>query len=220
MAYTYQFKYIIVGDSGVGKSCLILSFTDKRFKFDHEVTIGVQFGCRTFVIDQVPIKIQIWDTAGQERFRSLTRAYFRNSTAALVVYDIGSHNSFDHISDWLKDVRGHVDDKTVIMLIGNKSDLDLPRREVPYIEGERFAKENNLIFYETSAKTFDQVDKAFLQTASVIHGNIQKGVYNLNSEAMEANGIKYNPPAPTLWLKGGDDAEFVKSAPAGCCLSG
>ncbi|GLJ17848.1 hypothetical protein SUGI_0312120 [Cryptomeria japonica] len=88
MAYAYLFKYIIIGDTGVGKSCLLLQFTDKRFQPVHDLTIGVEFGARMIMIDNKPIKLQIWDTAGQESFRSITRSYYRGAAGALLVYDI------------------------------------------------------------------------------------------------------------------------------------
>ncbi|CAJ2658137.1 unnamed protein product [Trifolium pratense] len=88
MSYAYLFKYIIIGDTGVGKSCLLLQFTDKRFQPVHDLTIGVEFGARMITIDNKPIKLQIWDTAGQESFRSITRSYYRGAAGALLVYDI------------------------------------------------------------------------------------------------------------------------------------
>ncbi|KAM8851014.1 ras-related protein Rab-2A isoform 2-T2 [Spinachia spinachia] len=90
MAYAYLFKYIIIGDTGVGKSCLLLQFTDKRFQPVHDLTIGVEFGARMITIDGKQIKLQIWDTAGQESFRSITRSYYRGAAGALLVYDITS----------------------------------------------------------------------------------------------------------------------------------
>eukprot|EP01067_Filipodium_phascolosomae_P001876 Filipodium_phascolosomae@DN2186_c0_g1_i3.p1 len=86
--YAYLFKYIIIGDTGVGKSCLLLQFTDKRFRSDHDLTIGVEFGSRLITLQQKQIKLQIWDTAGQESFRSITRSYYRGAAGALLVYDV------------------------------------------------------------------------------------------------------------------------------------
>uniref|UniRef100_I1PM44 Uncharacterized protein n=1 Tax=Oryza glaberrima TaxID=4538 RepID=I1PM44_ORYGL len=88
MSYAYLFKYIIIGDTGVGKSCLLLQFTDKRFQPVHDLTIGVEFGARMITVDSRPVKLQIWDTAGQESFRSITRSYYRGAAGALLVYDI------------------------------------------------------------------------------------------------------------------------------------
>lgn len=193
MAYVYMFKYIIVGDSAVGKSCLLLNFTDKRFKAGHEVTIGVEFGSKTVVVDKKPIKIQIWDTAGQESFRSITRAYYRGATGALLVYDVSRRETFNHLAQWIEDVRRYADSKMVIMLVGNKSDL--PRHEVTYEDGAQFAKDNGLMFIETSAKTADHVDEAFLGTAEKIYEHIQSGHYDISSQS---HGIKVGVPNKML----------------------
>jgi len=129
MSYAYLFKYIIIGDTGVGKSCLLLQFTDKRFQPVHDLTIGVEFGARMITIDGKQIKLQIWDTAGQESFRSITRSYYRGAAGALLVYDITRRDTFSHLTTWLEDARQHSSSNMVIMLIGNKSDLEA-RREV------------------------------------------------------------------------------------------
>ncbi|CAH0724399.1 unnamed protein product, partial [Brenthis ino] len=144
MAYAYLFKYIIIGDTGVGKSCLLLQFTDKRFQPVHDLTIGVEFGARMITIDGKQIKLQIWDTAGQEAFRSITRSYYRGAAGALLVYDITRRDTFNHLTTWLEDARQHSNSNMVIMLIGNKSDLE-SRREVKKEEGEAFAREHGLV---------------------------------------------------------------------------
>jgi len=141
MSYDYLFKYIIIGPSGVGKSCLLLQFTDKRFHTDHDLTIGVEFGARIVNIDGKQIKLQIWDTAGQESFRSITRSYYRGAHGALLVYDITRRETFNHLKGWLAEVREHSTKDMVIMLIGNKNDLE-HKRAVTYEEGRKFAEEN------------------------------------------------------------------------------
>eukprot|EP01062_Namystynia_karyoxenos_P059019 TRINITY_DN50449_c0_g1_i1.p2 TRINITY_DN50449_c0_g1~~TRINITY_DN50449_c0_g1_i1.p2 ORF type:complete len:210 (+),score=75.29 TRINITY_DN50449_c0_g1_i1:97-726(+) len=174
MSHQYLFKYIIIGDSGVGKSCLLLQFTDKRFEPIHDLTIGVEFGARMVSIDQKQIKLQIWDTAGQESFRSITRSYYRGATGALLVYDVTRRETFDHLASWLQDARENSNTNMTIMLVGNKCDLDA-KRQVPKEEGEAFAKENGLVFMETSAKTSQGVDEAFVSTAKMIYEKIQAG---------------------------------------------
>lgn len=187
--YNYLFKYIIVGDAGVGKSCLLLQFTDKRFRAEHDMTIGVEFGHRLVDIGDQKIKLQIWDTAGQEAFRSITRAYYRGATGALLVYDISRRSSFEHLGQWLMDARQNAQHNMVIVLIGNKNDLD--HREVTYEEGLWFAQQNGLFFLEASAKTGDNVEAAFLDTARQVYENLLEGMYDLNSDA---HGISVGMP--------------------------
>uniref|UniRef100_A0A8C9B3G1 Ras-related protein Rab-2A n=1 Tax=Phocoena sinus TaxID=42100 RepID=A0A8C9B3G1_PHOSS len=156
MAYACLFKYIIISDTGVGKSCLLLQFTDKRFQPVYDLTIGVEFGARMKTIDGKQIKLQIWDTAGQESFRSITRSYYRGAAGALLVYDIIRRDTFNHLTTWLEYARQHSNSNMVIMLTGNKKF----RREVKKEEGEAFAREHGLIFMETSAKTASNVEEA------------------------------------------------------------
>ncbi|KAG5624462.1 hypothetical protein H5410_009680 [Solanum commersonii] len=181
MSYDYLFKYIIIGDTGVGKSCLLLQFTDKRFQPVHDLTIGVEFGARMVTIDGKPIKLQIWDTAGQESFRSITRSYYRGAAGALLVYDITRRETFNHLASWLEDARQHANPNMTIMLVGNKSDLS-HRRAVSKEEGEQFAKENGLLFLEASARTAQSVEEAFIQTAAKILQKIHEGVFDVSNE--------------------------------------
>jgi len=212
MSYAYLFKYIIIGDTGVGKSCLLLQFTDKRFQPVHDLTIGVEFGARMINIEGKQIKLQIWDTAGQEAFRSITRSYYRGAAGALLVYDITRRDTFNHLTTWLEDARQHSNSNMVIMLIGNKSDLEA-RRDVKREEGEAFAREHGLIFMETSAKTAANVEEAFINTAREIYDKIQEGVFDINNEA---NGIKIGPQhagSSGNQPAGGQNA----GASGGCC---
>lgn len=211
--YNYLFKYIIVGDAGVGKSCLLLQFTDKRFRAEHDMTIGVEFGHRIVDIEDAKIKLQIWDTAGQEAFRSITRAYYRGATGALLVYDIGRRATFDHLAQWLTDARQNAQPNMVIILIGNKSDLE--KRAVSYEEGAWFARQNGLFFLETSAKTGENVEAAFIDTARQIHENLQAGMYDLSSEAHGITvGMPHRQQAPTQLQRGANNMQSIQYA---CC---
>ena len=171
--YDHMFRYIIVGDMGVGKSCLLLQFTDHKFRHQHQLTIGVEFGGKTIDVKNKSIKIQIWDTAGQEAYQSITRTYYKGAIGALLVYDITKHDSFDNVNKWIKEIKTHGSKDLCCMLIGNKKDLE-EQRQVKYEEGEKLAKNNNLLFLETSAKSAENVQEAFLQTAEKILEQITK----------------------------------------------
>uniref|UniRef100_A0ACD5UHP4 Uncharacterized protein n=1 Tax=Avena sativa TaxID=4498 RepID=A0ACD5UHP4_AVESA len=178
-SYAYLFKYMIIGDSGVGKSCLLLQLTDKQFQTVHEPTIDVEsdvFATKMITADSKPIKLEIWDTPGEERFISITRAYYDVNAGALLVYDITRRETFDHLAAWLEDVRRFANEDMTIMLVGNKCDLP-HKRVVSYAEGEKFAKEHGLIFVEASAKTAQNVEEAFIKTAGAICKKIRDGVF-------------------------------------------
>ncbi|KAL1404022.1 hypothetical protein pipiens_001736 [Culex pipiens pipiens] len=190
--YSYIFKYIIIGDMGVGKSCLLHQFTEKKFMASCPHTIGVEFGTRIIEVDKQKIKLQIWDTAGQERFRAVTRSYYRGAAGALMVYDITRRSTYNHLSSWLTDTRNLTNPSTVIFLIGNKSDLE-STREVTYEEAKKFADENGLMFAEASAMTGQNVEEAFLETARKIYQSIQDGRLDLNSSE---SGVQHKPAQP------------------------
>lgn len=184
--FIQYYRYIIIGDTGVGKSCLLLQFTDKRFQPVHDLTIGVEFGARLVHVDGKHIKLQIWDTAGQESFRSITRSYYRGAAGALLVYDITRRETFDHLASWLEDARQHANPNMTIILVGNKADLS-QRRAVSLEEGEDFAREHGLLFLETSAKTSLNVDEAFLETATKIYDKVKQGTIDARNDSY---GIK------------------------------
>jgi len=173
--YDYLLKLIIIGDAACGKSCLLYRFTNNKFKTDSQHTVGVEFGSKTIECNGKQIKQQIWDTAGQERFRSVTRSYYRNAAGCILVYDITSRESYNHLSTWLNDARALSTLELVIVLVGNKSDCQ-GKREVTFLEASRFAQENDLLFVETSAKTGEGVEEVFLHCAKTILNKIESGV--------------------------------------------
>ncbi|CAH1766288.1 14652_t:CDS:10 [Entrophospora sp. SA101] len=188
--YDYIVKYIIIGDTGVGKHLLWNKKNSKiiivKERFTILITISVEFGARLVTIEDKKIKLQIWDTAGQESFRSITRSYYRGAAGALLVYDITRRETFEHLHIWLEDARQHSNSNTTIMLIGNKKDLET-KRAVSYEEGEKFARQNNLFFIEASAKTAENVEKAFNIPAQDIYRKIKESIFDVTNEA---HGIK------------------------------
>ncbi|KRX02412.1 P-loop containing nucleoside triphosphate hydrolase [Pseudocohnilembus persalinus] len=158
-SYTYLFKYIIIGDSGVGKSCVLLQFLEKKFKHDHDSTIGVEFGSKILPVNNRQIKLQVWDTAGQESFKSITRSYYRGSICCLLVYDVTNRDSFESLQKWKEEIKQSANEKITIMLIGNKTDLT-QKRVVTFEEGKEYADKNNIYFMEASAKTAYNIDQS------------------------------------------------------------
>ena len=202
--YDYLFRFIVIGDAAVGKSCLLLQYTDNTFRNLHTCTIGVEFGAKMITVNGKKVKIQIWDTAGQEQFQAITRSYYKGAVGALVVYDITRKDSFEHISNWLSEVKQYGNENVVILLIGNKCDLQ-DKRAVSYEEGEQLAKQNDLIFLETSAKENTNVSEAFLKGAEQI-------LQNAKALGLDANKI----PDNNIKLAGEDDG-IKENKKSGCC---
>ena len=158
-----NFKVIIVGDAGVGKSCINSQIIKNTFDANYSPTIGFEYAHLFVKAGDKVIKLSLWDTCGQEIYRSLVSSFYRNATFAILVYSINSRESFDNLDGWLNDIRtsGSVDVK--MCLIGNKKDLE-DNRAVTFEEGERFAKENGFFqFFETSAVTGENIKDVFLQ---------------------------------------------------------
>lgn len=218
MSTQFLFKYIIIGDSGVGKSCLLLQFTDKRFESSHDLTIGVEFGARMITIGDKLVKLQVWDTAGQESFRSITRSYYRGAAGALLVYDVTRRETFDHLQSWLEDCSENSNMNLTILLIGNKCDM-VEKREVSEEEGRAFAAKNNLMFIETSAKTAHNVEEAFLRTGQAIYDKIQRGELDANvmtGRAMAGPGGPGYKSRPSD-TAGGSGGRRQEKEDGGCC---
>nr|XP_048688791.1 ras-related protein Rab-4B isoform X1 [Caretta caretta] len=174
-SYDFLFKFLVIGSAGTGKSCLLHQFIENKFKQDSNHTIGVEFGSKVVNVGGKTVKLQIWDTAGQERFRSVTRSYYRGAAGALLVYDITSRETYNALTNWLTDARTLASPSIVIILCGNKKDLDADR-EVTFLEASRFAQENELMFLETSALTGENVEEAFLKCARTILNKIESAL--------------------------------------------
>ena len=210
--FDYLLKYIIIGDAAVGKSNLLLRYCHGQFKPEYQLTIGVEFGAKNVQINNKIFRIQIWDTAGQENFRSITRAYYKNSVCALVVYDISSRDTFNNVSTWIEDCKNQ-SPKTIFMaLVGNKSDLN-DKRQVSFDEGRDLAERNNMMFFETSAKDGTNVEEIFLNSANEISKKINEGYYDLENDTC---GIKRGLNRNAQQLHLGDQGNNNGNS-GGCC---
>ncbi|KAI2617538.1 ras family-domain-containing protein [Hypomontagnella submonticulosa] len=169
--YDFLIKLLLIGDSGVGKSCCLLRFSEDSFTPSFITTIGIDFKIRTIELDGKRVKLQIWDTAGQERFRTITTAYYRGAMGILLVYDVTDQRSFENIRTWFANVEQHATEGVNKILIGNKCDWE-EKRVVSTEQGEQLAKELGIPFLEVSAKSNINIDKAFYSLAADIKKRI------------------------------------------------
>ena len=159
-SYDLLFKLILIGDSCVGKSNILLKYLKNEFDPNSRATVGVEFGTKNILINNKKIKIQIWDTAGEERYRSITSAYYKGAKGAFIVYDITRKSTFDNIDKWISDLKLNGDQNICIVILGNKSDLD-DKREISKEEGIKKSEMYKTAFLETSALSGDNIGKAF-----------------------------------------------------------
>jgi len=184
--FDYLLKFIVIGDSSVGKSNIISKYKEDKFDEKGQPSIGVQFIAKNVVIENTTFRLQVWDTAGQETFRSMTRIYYKNSSCAFIVYDITEKESFNHVESWISECKKIAPETVLLVLIGNKSDLN-ESREVSYEEGLKFAEKNKMLFFETSAKNGVNIENIFKKSVENISNNIKEGKYDLTDDAC---GIK------------------------------
>lgn len=166
-AYDFLFKLLLIGDSGVGKTCILCRFADDSFSQSFISTIGIDFKIKTIDLDGRKIKLQIWDTAGQERFKTITTTYYRGAMGIMLVYDITNAKSFDNIATWIRNIEEHANEDVVKMIVGNKCDME-DRRIISVEKGQDIGRHNNISFMETSAKTNVNIEKAFYEMAKKI----------------------------------------------------
>lgn len=169
--YDYLFKLLLIGDSGVGKSCLLLRFADDTYTESYISTIGVDFKIRTIDLDGKTIKLQIWDTAGQERFRTITSSYYRGAHGIIIVYDVTDQESFTNVKQWLQEIDRYASTNVSKLLVGNKCDLT-NKKVVDFTTAKEYADQLQVPFLETSAKNATNVEQAFMTMAAEIKKNM------------------------------------------------
>ncbi|CAN6663721.1 ras-related protein Sec4p [Trichomonascus vanleenenianus] len=185
--YDLLVKLLLIGDSGVGKSCLLLRFCEDQFTPSFITTIGIDFKIRTIDLDGKRVKLQVWDTAGQERFKTITTAYYRSAMGILLVYDVCDRKSFNNIRTWYENVKEHANEDVVLILVGNKCDMG-EQRVVTFDEGKALADELGIPFMEASAKTRDHVDDSFFSLAR----RVKEKIYTENGDRTAAAGGTVN----------------------------
>ena len=156
----YTLKILTIGESGVGKTCILLRFTENKFMKDHLTTIGIDYKAKNITVKDKSVKVKIWDTAGQERFRTITQQYFKGADGIVLVFDVGDRNSYERIRDWMKQIQAFTKREQIgIVLLGNKCDLE--DRAVTKEEGEALAQEYDLKYFETSAQNNINIKESF-----------------------------------------------------------
>ncbi|PAA56421.1 hypothetical protein BOX15_Mlig012068g1 [Macrostomum lignano] len=216
MEYDCLFKIIVIGSSGVGKTNLISRFTKNEFRIESQTTIGVEFSNKIVSVDGRTVRCQIWDTAGQDRFRAVTKAFYRDSLGALLVFSISSRASFDSLNYWLDELRQNSSEESIVILVGNKVDQEFAR-QVTTTEATNFASDNGLSYLETSALDTTHVEAAFNQ--------LIRAIYKTYSHRLLVDGRSGRTPvrpANTVQLTRSISAQQQQvdedeAASAGCC---
>ena len=215
--FDLSFKIILVGDSGVGKSCLSIKASRNYFEDFYSPTVGFEFLTFNVKVEDQNIKLQIWDTCGQEVYRSLISSFYRSASLAIIVYSIDSEESFSNIEKWLNDIKSQSNPNIKIFLIGNKADLE-DKRQVTKENGENFFKQNKLSFFtETSAKTGFNVQNVFIEVAKVLYKEHEE-IKNRISRPGSMAPVPYTPEIPenNIALETGEDDED-KPRKKRCC---
>ena len=173
MDYDKSCQFLLLGNSEVGKTCLIRRYTNGIFNEDYISTIGIDYDSKKEIIDDINVQVKLWDTAGQERFRAITPNNLRNAEGIMLVFDITNSDSFNDLKDWLESIKTHFGEKNIsipIIIVGNKIDLE-DKRDVEKDDANKFAQENNYKYFETSAKTGEGVDNAVRELVRQILAN-------------------------------------------------
>lgn len=206
-----QIKLLMIGDSGVGKTCLLLRYANDSFSPTFITTIGIDFKIKNITLDDKKVKLQIWDTAGQERFRTITTSYFRGAEGILLVYDVTDRASFNSIRNWVGQIQQHADVNVSKILVGNKCDMS-DDRVISTEEGQKLADEYGIQFFETSAKSSVNVDSGFIAIAREAKNRIveEQKAHSRNGSTQQGNG---RSASSNISIK----PEQGKKQSGGCC---
>ena len=205
MNYDRICQLLVIGDFSVGKTSLITRYTKGTFKEEYLATVGLDYHTKIEDINNQTIQIKLWDTAGQERFKSLTQNLFRNAEGVLLVFDITKNETFYGLKDWISSIKKNIDSQSIFMpiiILGNK--IDLEGREVSTEEAEKFAKENNYKYFETSAKTGEGVDNAIREMVTLV---LNQNNSNDEQKRQRLTSVQLNK----------EDAQKPKEKKKGCC---
>lgn len=201
-SYDKLFKIILVGDSGVGKSSLLLRYCEDSYSESFISTIGVDFKIKNVEIDKKLVKLQLWDTAGQERFRTITASYYRGAQGMIIVFDVCERSTFENVTHWIEQIRNMQTDKSSIMLIGNKVD-DTERRQVSSEEATEFCRTHGLIKYiETSAKKSIGVEEAFRALTETLLASNTSAQTKKRTSFVTAQAGRTSPHSIFSWCMG------------------
>lgn len=181
-----KYKIVFLGEQAVGKTSIITRFMYDTFDTNYQATIGIDFLSKTMYLDDRTVRLQLWDTAGQERFRSLIPSYIRDSSVAVVVYDVTNKTSFQNCDKWIEDVKSERGSEVVIMLVGNKTDMP-DKRQVTAEEGETKANKLGVLFIETSAKSNSNIKQMFRKLAEALPGSADAAKHDANHQNVDIN---------------------------------
>ena len=211
--FDHLLKLLLIGDSGVGKSCILLRYSDDSFTQSYITTIGIDFKIKQINTGDSKVKLQIWDTAGQERFRTITTAYYRGAMGILLVYDVTDEASFGAVENWMRQIDANANKDVVKLLIGNKCDCDASERKVTHTEGKAIADKYGMKFFETSAKLNTNIDQAFSTIAEDIVSGLKENPDRYGGEA--SGGKKKKNQRASVTVGGGKNPS--RQDKSGCC---
>lgn len=211
--FDHLLKLLLIGDSGVGKSCILLRYSDDSFTQSYITTIGIDFKIKQINTGGSKVKLQIWDTAGQERFRTITTAYYRGAMGILLVYDVTDEASFGAVENWMRQIDANANKDVVKLLIANKCDCDEKDRKVTSADGKSIADKYGMKFFETSAKMNVNIDEAFSTIAEDIVSGIKENPDRFGGESSGGKKKKQGGAAVTV----GRGKKTNQQDKSGCC---